>query len=78
MKNTEPIKFECIDYFNRPVFKSVKNRNRFGSVDKLFSHGDTEADVLREVTEADLCFFGTSRNCEPMGTSAGNVEIITN
>jgi len=73
----EKVMFEGVDSWNRPVFKSINNKNRFGSVDKLFSHDYTEANVLKEVTKADLCFFGTSFGCEPMGSPAGNIAIVT-
>ena len=72
----EQIKFEGIDSWNRPVFKSVANKNRFGSVDKLFSIGAAEQEVIGTVTEKDLCFFGTWFGCEPMGTPSGDVVII--
>ena len=73
----EKVMFEGIDDFNRPIFKSLMNRNRFGSVDKLFSYDDTEADVLKEVAKSYLCFFGTSFGCEHMGSPAGNIAIVT-
>lgn len=72
----EQIQFEGIDSFNRPVFKSLCLRNRFGSVDKLFSLSATEQEVLKTVAETDLCFFGTSFGCEPMGTSADGIKIV--
>lgn len=68
----EQIRFYGIDSWNRPVFKSVKHHNYFGSVNKLCSN-IKEAEL---VTEFDLCFFGSSFDCEPMGTPATNIEII--
>jgi len=73
----EPVRFEGIDDFNRPIFKSIQFRNRFGSVNKLFDYGATEEEVLKTITEADLCYFGTSFNCEPMGDYVDNIKIIT-
>lgn len=70
----EQIKFHGIDSFGRPVFRSLKYpRNFFGSVTKLVR---TKEDV-DSIAECDLCFFGNSFNCEPMGTeSASTLEII--
>ena len=39
---SEKVRFEGIDDFNRPVFKSLDNRNRYGSTDELFSHDAKE------------------------------------
>lgn len=72
----EEIRYEGIDGWNRPVFKSVKYRNRFGSVHKLFSLNATKEEVLREITEEDLCFFGTSFGCEPMGNTVSDIIIV--
>ena len=67
------VKFEGIDDFNRPVFKSVNNRNRYGSTDELFSHDAKEKYVLRCMGEIKtLSFFGTRFNCEPTG---GNYPV---
>lgn len=62
--------FQGIDSFNRPVFKDIESRDRYGSCDKLFSDDATEDEVLKEVTEEDLLFFGLKFGCEPMGTPA--------
>ena len=75
--NIEQVKFEGIDSWNRPVFKSVKYRNRFGSVNELFGHDASEKEVLDKVSDSDLCFFGTSFGCEPMGTPADNIKIVS-
>ena len=54
----DKVKFEGIDDFNRPVFKSVNNRNRYGSTDELFSHDEKEKYVLRCMGEIKtLTFF---------------------
>lgn len=74
---SENIKFVGIDYWNRPVFKSLDKRMQFyGSVHKLFPAGATETEVLEKVTEKDLCFFGNKFNCEPWGTPTGELKII--
>lgn len=67
-KKEEPVVFERIDSFNRPVFQSLLfSKNFFGSVDKLFDLGADEEEVLKQVTAEDLLFFGASFGCEPMG-----------
>jgi len=42
------LKFEGIDYWNRPVFKD-DNGNRFGNVDILFDYGAFAKDVLAKI-----------------------------
>ncbi len=69
----EEVKFYGIDSWSRPIFRSIKHpRNFFGSVTKLCSN-EKEA---KKITEFDLCFFGNSFDCEPMGTLASNIKII--
>ena len=72
------VKFEGIDRFNRPIFKSLKTKSRYGSVDVLFNYDSTEKDVLRKVSEKDLLYFGNSFGCEPMGDSVENLIIMRN
>ena len=77
MNNTEmpkviEIKFEGVDDWGRPIFKQVDSKNRFGSTDKLCY---TEEEI-NSITEQDLTWFGTSFNCEPMGSPAGNIKIV--
>lgn len=70
------VKFRGIDSFNRPVFVSVESPNCFyGSTDILFGYHSTEEEVLSKITEEDLCYFGSSFDCEPMGTPAGHIKI---
>ena len=65
---SEKVRFEGIDDFNRPVFKALDNRNRYGLVDELFSHDAKEKYVLRCLGEIKtLTYFGTRFNCEPTG-----------
>ena len=73
---SERIKFHGVDSHNRPVFKSLDRKKTFyGCTDKLFSVDATEVEVLRQVKEEDLCFFGFQFGCEPMGTASTNIEI---
>ena len=70
------VKFRGIDSFNRPVFVSVESPKCFyGSTDILFGYHSTEEEVLSKITEEDLCYFGSSFDCEPMGTAAGHIKI---
>ena len=70
-------KFKGIDSFNRPVFKNWSGL-RIGSVNKLFSHGDSKEKILNEISENDLCIFGYYFDCEPNGDpiKPGSIEII--
>ncbi len=61
------IKFETIDRWNRPVFRNIKSKSRYGSLDKLFPFDESEDEVLKHVKAEDLCFFGNSYDCEPNG-----------
>ncbi len=70
------IKFEGIDYWNRPIFKSINGKDRYGSVNKLFNQNMREDAVLEEIVEDDLLYFGNSFGCEPMGDPAGNIKIV--
>lgn len=76
VQQLDQIKFKGIDGWNRPVFKSLKFKNFFGSLDKLFSDDATEEEVLKTVGVDDLCFFGNTFGCEPMGTNAVNIAIV--
>jgi len=70
------IKFEGIDYWNRPIFKSLETKSRYGSVDILFDYDETEKEVLKKVNEDDLLWFGNSFGCEPMGNQCKNLKIV--
>jgi hypothetical protein len=61
--------FVGIDDYNRPVFKQEGTIYYYGATDKLFNYNATPEEVLSEVTENDLCYFGNSFGCEPMGGS---------
>ena len=63
------IEFKGIDFWSRPVFFCEWNKCYYGSTDKLFSEGATEDDVLKELDDIDICFFGDSFGCEPMGSN---------
>jgi hypothetical protein len=69
------VEFEGIDDFNRPVFKSINSKERFGSTDILFPYHATESQVLEKVTEEDLVYFGIYFGCEPYGSDAPDIEI---
>ena len=74
----ERVVYVGTDGFDRPVFKSIDfNRNFFGSTGTLIDSWEPEEEVLKKITEKNLCFFGNSFGCEPMGTPAGNIQIIT-
>lgn len=72
------IKFEGIDRFNRPIFKSLDTKSRYGSVDMLFNYNATEEEVLERISEKDLLWFGNSFGCEPMGDPCENLKIMRN
>jgi len=42
------IKFEGLDFFGRPIFKSLKTESRYGSTDILFNDYVTEQEVLKK------------------------------
>jgi hypothetical protein len=70
------IKFEGIDYWNRPVFRQVDGDNRFGSVDLLCSNTD---EVKERISADDLVYFGTTFDeDDPQGTplKKGALTII--
>ena len=73
----EKVKFEGIDDWGRPVFKSLENKERYGLTDQLFSHGAKEEYVLRFLGETKtLTYFGARFNCEPNGGDYP-VEVFT-
>ncbi len=59
--------FVGIDYWGRPVFREECNGRYYGSVSILFDYYATAAEVLEVLIEEDLCYFGTSFECEPNG-----------
>ncbi len=59
--------FVGIDDWNRAVFREEGNGRYFGTLNVLFDYSATAAEVLARITEADLCYFGRSFNCEPYG-----------
>jgi hypothetical protein len=75
-EKTELITYWGIDNFNRPVFKSLEYNNFFGCVSKLFSYQESESEVLKQVNESDLMFFGNKFNCEPNGGSTAGIKIV--
>ena len=77
MKMTK-VTFESIDSWNRPVFKDIDSKNRYGSVDILFDYDATEKEVLEKITPFDLCYFGTHFDCEPCGNPVSDIVIVKN
>jgi hypothetical protein len=71
------LKFRGIDSFNRPVFYS-KTHGFFGCTEVLFEMNASESDVLKQINEHNLVWFGNSFDCEPMGTriKPGAIKII--
>jgi len=73
----EKVQFFKVDDWGRPVFQSLDNKKVFfGSCEKLFGYSESENEILKTVSVDDLVYFGTSFNCEPMGTEAGDLEIV--
>ncbi|MFA5759026.1 MAG: hypothetical protein WC942_06705 [Clostridia bacterium] len=72
------VTFEGIDSWNRPVFKDIDSRNRYGSTDILFDYDATEVEVLEKITPFYLCYFGTHFDCEPCGNSVLDIVIVKN
>ena len=71
------IKFRGIDDYNRPVFVDKENKNFYGSVNRLFSRGETFENVKKKLEPSDLVFFGHKFNCEPEGGKIReNINII--
>lgn len=60
--------FVGVDSWNRPVWKAPDQKAFYGSVNELFNYGETEENILKKVDTYDLCYFGDSFDCEPMGT----------
>lgn len=66
------LKFEGIDDWNRPVFKEIDSKIRYGDVNKLWTYeecgekNEKVIDYYKNNIDA-LEYFGTSFNCEPHG-----------
>jgi hypothetical protein len=61
------VKFLCIDFWNRPVFKDVDSDRLYGSVERLFDYGTPEEEVLENIKAEDLLYFGRDIDGDPMG-----------
>ena len=72
------IRFVGINGFHHPMFKEDGLKNFYGSIDKLFSRGATEEEVLASIITDDLTFFGSTFESEPMGTVCNNLIIVPN
>ena len=70
------VKFEGIDWWNRPIFKDINSNARYGSTEILYDYCEDEKTILNEITEKDLTYFGNSFDCEPIGTLITNIKII--
>ena len=51
------LKFRGIDDYNRPIFVDKENKNFYGSVERLFSGGETFENVIKQLEPSDLVFF---------------------
>ena len=72
------VKFEGIDDWNRPVFKSNNPKYkslRFGSVVTLFPYDSKEEDVISKVKASELEYFGDRFGCEPHGGKFKGLEL---
>jgi hypothetical protein len=77
------IKFEGIDNWNRPIFKDVNSKWRFGDVNNLFSYHDIEEDDkfkqflvdYKKTPNYYLQYFGSSFGCEPNGGLADDIQL---
>lgn len=78
-KQTIHAKFKGIDEWNRACFKVLEGGYYIGSTDKLFNY-DENPETIKEYFKNhtnELCYFGKSFGCEPMGNPMkSNVEII--
>lgn len=68
------LKFEGINDWNCPIFKD-HNNNRYGDTENLFKWGSTFEMVIARISEKDICYFGDTFDCEPMGTSINPDKI---
>lgn len=72
------IEFVGVDSWGKANFRTIKKPYQFyGSVHVLFADDAHKADVLAEIDEDSMCYFGRSFGCEPEGTFAGNIKIAT-
>lgn len=68
------LKFEGIDWWNRPVFKD-KFGYRFGSVDCLYTANDSVDKIIDDLSDGGIVYFGSSFGCEPDGTRIDKNKI---
>ncbi len=80
---TITIEFAGIDSFNRPVFKDVDTGTFYGNTDLLFALDTPEEYVIREFAQhfpvkgiQELVYFGSTFDCEPMGTPVKGIHFI--
>lgn len=68
------LKFWCIDFWNRPVFRD-DNGNLFGNMDVLFDYGATGEEVLEKIDENMIYYFGREIDDDPDGTKIDKNKI---
>jgi len=72
------IKFEGIDDWNRPVFKSLNSNVRYGSTNKLFNWNTPAKEIIdyfKTTTVDGLEYFGHRFGCEPNGGMPKDVTL---
>ena len=77
------IKFEGVDNWNRPIFKDVNSKWRFGDVNNLFSYHHTSLNgklknylsKCKKDPNFYLQYFGSSFDCEPNGGLADDIQL---
>lgn len=64
------IKFKGIDSWNRPIYKVIDKNVYLGSVCTLFDYSidKSEIDNYFKDNLSELCIFGDTFDCEPLGT----------
>lgn len=71
------IDFVGVDSWGKANFRTLEKPYSFyGCLDVLFDGNATKEEVLKEIDEDCMCYFGNSFGCEPMGTLAGNIVIV--
>lgn len=81
MANTKTkveVKFVGIDSWNRPVFKQVDDKKYFGSTCNLYGYGEEEKCIefySNNENLNSLVYFGSSFDCEPMGTLLDQMKV---
>ena len=77
------IQFEGIDNWNRPIFREVSSKNRFGDVNNLFSYNHPNENgklknylkKCKQNPNIYLEWFGTGFGCEPHGGLCYDIKL---